>query len=150
MLLLRQTTVPTVIDPFYLLTLSSYGAFRSFDWILRHLFERHFEPTAVIFGIVQTTIYVDFAWVYSTGQGVRLRGGGVVVPEDLSRGWLVSGLLGWRALPLMKRKKCQAAMYERQQAVRIWKMGIWGAGGILVSADEDATTLDHRRRKCCI
>ncbi len=95
LLLLRQTTVPTVIDSYYLITLGSYRAFYILNWIVR-LFgaEHHFDPIAVIFGIVQTALYVDFAWVYWTRQRVKLHRGGVVDSDDISRGWLVSRVIG--------------------------------------------------------
>src|SRR5271163_1171757 len=87
LLLLRQTTVPTVIDSFYLLTLGSYRAFYVLNWIVRYASSdrNHFPETeAVIFGVIQTAFYVDFAWVYYTRQRVKLRNGGIVDSEDLS------------------------------------------------------------------
>jgi ER lumen protein retaining receptor len=95
LLLLRQTTVPTVITSFYLLTLGSYRFFYILNWIWRAAGEEHFfDPTSVIFGVIQTALYVDFAWVYWTRQRVKLRGGGVVDSDDLRKSWLVGGLLG--------------------------------------------------------
>ena len=95
LLLLRQTTVPTVITSFYLLTLGSYRFFYILNWILRAAGDEHFfDPTSVIFGVIQTALYVDFAWVYWTRQRVKLRGGGVVDSDDLRKSWLVGGLLG--------------------------------------------------------
>ncbi len=43
LLLLRQTTVPTVIDSGYILTLGSYRAFYILNWIVRFAKERHFD-----------------------------------------------------------------------------------------------------------
>ncbi len=95
LLLLRQTTVPTVITSFYLLTLGSYRFFYILNWIVRAASKEHFfDPVSLIFGIVQTALYVDFAWVYWTRQRVKLRGGGVVDSDDLRKSWLVGGLLG--------------------------------------------------------
>ncbi|KAL9581959.1 MAG: hypothetical protein Q9212_003578 [Teloschistes hypoglaucus] len=95
LLLLRQTSVPTVIDSFYLVTLGSYRAFYILNWIVRYFGKEHyFEPIATIFGIIQTAFYVDFAWVYWTRQRVKLRNGGVVDSDDLSRGLLVNRLVG--------------------------------------------------------
>lgn len=95
LLLLRQTTVPTVIDSFYLLTLGSYRAFYILNWVVRYFGKEHFfEPITSIFGVIQTAFYVDFAWVYWTRQRVKLRNGGVVDSDDLGRGWLVSRLVG--------------------------------------------------------
>lgn len=95
LLLLRQTTVPTVITSFYLVTLGSYRFFYILNWIVRAAGEEHFfDPVSVIFGVVQTALYADFAWVYWTRQRVKLRGGGVVDSDDLRKSWLVGGLLG--------------------------------------------------------
>src|SRR2546423_14114442 len=94
LLLLRQTTVPTVIDSFYLLTLGSYRAFYILNWIVRAASkEHHFDPIAVIFGVIHTAFYIDFAWVYWTRQRVKLRGGGVVDSEDLRKGWLINKVI---------------------------------------------------------
>lgn len=95
LLLLRQTTVPTVITSFYLILLGSYRFFYLLNWILRGMSKEHFfDPVSVIFGVVQTALYVDFAWVYWTRQRVKLRGGGVVDSDDLRKSWLVGWLLG--------------------------------------------------------
>jgi ER lumen protein retaining receptor len=95
LLLLRQTTVPTVITSFYLLTLGSYRFFYILNWIVRGASSEHFfDPVSLIFGVIQTALYVDFAWVYWTRQRVKLRGGGVVDSDDLRKSWLVGGLLG--------------------------------------------------------
>ena len=48
----------------------------------------------MIFGIIQTAFYLDFAWVYYSRQRIKLRNGGIVDSEDLSRGWLVGKMLG--------------------------------------------------------
>ncbi len=138
LLLLRQTTVPTVIDSFYLLTLGSYRAFSILNWILRYAYERHFEPIAVIFGIVQTAFYVDFAWVYWTRQRVKLRNGGVVDSDDLSLGLLISRLLGSGSSTL--DEECRGASNHSANGSRRFPAGKglgWGARGISVSADED-------------
>jgi len=94
LLLLRQTTVPTVIDSFYLVTLGSYRAFYLFNWIYRAFTPSKPDPISVIFGIVQTAFYADFAWVYWTRQRVKLRSGCVVDSEDLRKGWLVNRVIG--------------------------------------------------------
>ncbi|MCJ1476311.1 hypothetical protein MMC13_004977 [Lambiella insularis] len=95
LLLLRQTTVPTVIDSFYLLTLGSYRAFYIFNWIFRGIYDEvKPSPISVIFGVIQTALYVDFAWVYWTRQRVKLRNGGVVDSEELSRGYIISKFMG--------------------------------------------------------
>ena len=137
LLLLRQTTVPTVIDSYYLLTLGSYRAFYILSWIYRGVSaEHHFEWRSTTFGIIQTALYVDFAWVYWTRQRVKLRNGGVVDSDDLSRGYLVGRVLG--------RGDTEGDVEERvglhgadEPAAASRKAGRWGARGISVSADED-------------
>lgn len=135
LILLRQTTVPTVIDSFYLLTLGSYRAFYILNWIVRATQEDGVDVVAVIFGIVQTAFYVDFAWVYWTRQRVKLRNGGVVDSDDLSRGWLLRRLLGRQGESLdeedIPRNENPA------EAPRNSSRGKWGARGISVSADDE-------------
>lgn len=99
-------------------------------------------PVSVAFGIVQTLLYVDFAWVYWTRQRVKLRYGGVVDGEDLGRGWLVGRLLG-------RGKARDTALDDEDERFIGQEEGIirpsagprqqsntWGARGISVSADE--------------
>ena len=139
LLLLRQTTVPTVIDSFYLLTLGSYRAFYILNWIIRLASsERHFEWRAVVFGIVQTAFYVDFAWVYWTRQRVKLRNGGVVDSDDLSRGFLVSRILGRGDTSMDDEESATVDRVGGNGSAGAPKRGgNWGPRGISVSADED-------------
>ncbi|KAL1304046.1 hypothetical protein AAFC00_000483 [Neodothiora populina] len=149
LLLLRQTSVPTVLDSFYLATLGSYRFFYLLNWIVRAATTKHITtvdpifPISVLFGIVQTLLYVDFAWVYWTRQRVKLRYGGVVDGEDLGRGWLVGRLLG------RGRGARDAAVDEEDERFIGQEEGIvrpsgpprqqsnsWGPRGISVSADE--------------
>ena len=137
LLLLRQTTVPTVIDSFYLLTLGSYRGFYILNWIVRLASpEHHFEWRAVLFGVVQTAFYIDFAWVYWTRQRVKLRNGGVVDSDDLSRGFLVSRVLGRGDTVADDEEVGNAAnhgiIYPTSR-----KGGRWGPRGVSISADED-------------
>ena len=138
LLLLRQTTVPTVIDSFYLLTLGSYRAFYILNWIVRLASsEHHFEWRAVLFGIIQTAFYVDFAWVYWTRQRVKLRNGGVVDSDDLSRGFLVSRVLGrGDALVDDEERNPVDGAGNTSRAGAPQKRGNWGPRGISVSADD--------------
>ncbi|KAI9821036.1 MAG: hypothetical protein M1827_003769 [Pycnora praestabilis] len=141
LLLLRQTTVPTVIDSFYLVTLGSYRAFYILNWVVRLASKEHFfDPIATVFGILQTALYIDFAWVYWTRQRVKLRGGGVVDSEDLSRGWLISRILGQRG-GSMDEEERPALDGEDDHRVSgrtpARNTSKWGARGISVSADED-------------
>ncbi|KAI9838884.1 MAG: hypothetical protein M1819_004092 [Sarea resinae] len=145
LLLLRQTTVPTVIDSFYLLTLGSYRAFYICNWIVRLASKEHYwDSIAVIFGIIQTAFYVDFAWVYWSRQRVKLRAGGVVDSDDLSRGWLISRILGHKHNELEDEETTHALDEDdeddesgRRAASRrtTSSSGRWGARGISVSAD---------------
>lgn len=136
LILLRQTTVPTVIDSFYLLTLGSYRAFYILNWIVRAARKHNIDIIAVIFGIVQTAFYIDFAWVYWTRQRVKLRNGGVVDSEDLSRGWLLSRLLGHQGGSLDEEDR-NGSNGNATNAPRTPGRGKWGARGISISADDE-------------
>ncbi|KAA8634650.1 hypothetical protein SMACR_02932 [Sordaria macrospora] len=96
LLLLRQTTVPTVITSLYIVFLGSYRALYILNWIARALDINGRKPDgiSIVFGIIQTALYADFAWVYWTRQRVKLRNGGVVDSEDLRRGWLLTHIFG--------------------------------------------------------
>ena len=125
-MLLRQTTVPTVIDSFYLLTLGSYRAFYIGNWIQRGITEENEpNPVSVIFGVIQTLFYIDFAWVYWTRQRVKLRNGAVVDSDDLKHGWLVNKLV---------RVVRTSVDIESPSGN---ERGNWGPRGISVSADGD-------------
>ncbi|OBT54975.1 hypothetical protein VE04_04509 [Pseudogymnoascus sp. 24MN13] len=95
LLLLRQTTVPTVIDSYYLLALGAYRALYICNWIQRYASADPVKPeaVAVIFGVIQTLLYVDFAWVYYSRQRVKLRSGGIVDADDLSKSWMLRRVL---------------------------------------------------------
>ena len=95
--LLRQTSIPTVLDSYYLVMLGSYRFFYILNWIVRAASKEHYwEPVAFIFGVVQTVLYIDFAWVYYSRQRVKLRGGGVVDSDDLSKSFLVRRFISGR------------------------------------------------------
>ncbi|KAG7292953.1 hypothetical protein NEMBOFW57_002998 [Staphylotrichum longicolle] len=96
LLLLRQTTIPTVITSFYIVFLGSYRGLYLLNWILKELDTnmKRPNPISVIFGVIQTALYLDFAWVYWSRQRVKLRNGGVVDADDLSRGWLLRRIFG--------------------------------------------------------
>lgn len=148
LLLLRQTTVPTVIDSYYLVTLGSYRAFYILNWLVRGFGSEHYwDPVADFFGVVQTAFYIDFAWVYYSRQRVKLRNGGVVDSEDFRKSWIVNRVLSFRR----GRQSMDEEQYlhdaddegqrdgegERQHSNR------WGARGISISADD---TLNEQRR----
>ncbi|KAH6609479.1 er lumen retaining receptor [Trichoderma cornu-damae] len=145
LLLLRQTTIPTVIDSFYLLTLGSYRALYCLNWFLRELDVSDRKPNAiaVIFGLIQTALYIDFAWVYYTRQRVKLRGGGVVDADDLSRGWFLHRIFSKHAPATDDEEGGLGGDGSRGGRAT------WGARGISVSADDgvlgpERDDRDHR------
>ena len=150
LLLLRQTTVPTVIDSFYLVTLGSYRAFYILNWILRLAVENHFDAVAFLFGIIQTALYIDFAWVgqtlrtdvlltdrkqvYWTRQRVKLRSGGVVDSDDIGRGYLIGHLLGRGTEHIDEESEPLGG--DQQNGISKPSPTSWGSRGISVSADD--------------
>lgn len=123
--LLRHTQIPTVITSYYLLALGLYRALYIPNWIVRALDpgDGFFEPIAVIFGIIQTLLYIDFAWIYYRRQRVKIRENGAVLDgDDFVSGGLV---LGW----LIGKKSGSTG--GRQTG------GGWRGGGLSVSADEE-------------
>ncbi|KAK7984996.1 ER lumen protein retaining receptor [Apiospora saccharicola] len=146
LLLLRQTTVPTVIDSGYILALGSYRALYIVNWIWRGLDKNDRSPraTSVIFGIIQTALYVDFAWVYYTRQRVKLRNGGVVDADDLRHGWLLNKIFG-------NKRFAETESYDEESAPALGgganatrgqdgvpgaRRSKWGTRGISISADD--------------
>ncbi|KAL6707024.1 hypothetical protein ACN47E_004974 [Coniothyrium glycines] len=132
LLLLRQTTVPTVIDSFYLVTLGTYRFMYVLNWIVRGANEDSYvDPTSWVWGSIQTALLVDFAWVYWTRQRVKLRHGGVVDSEDFGRGWLVGRLVGRKSVDFDFDQEAAGASEDT-----IKPRHKWGRRGISVSADE--------------
>jgi ER lumen protein retaining receptor len=131
LLLLRQTTVPTVIDSFYLVALGTYRFLYVLNWIMRGSQELAYtDPTSWVWGSIQTALLIDFAWVYWTRQRVKLRGGGVVDSEDLGRGWLVGRFTGRKNVDFDYDEENAAPRNEESAATNKW-----GRRGISVSAD---------------
>ena len=145
LLLLRQTTVPTVIDSFYLVTLGSYRALYCVNWFIRGLDPDDYplDKVSVIFGLVQTALYIDFAWVYYTRQRVKLRGGGVVDADDLRRGWLLPRIFGKRYETVGDEDEESGFGSGQGRGAR----PNWGARGISVSADEGVLDTERRNRE---
>ncbi|KAJ5834721.1 ER lumen protein retaining receptor [Penicillium robsamsonii] len=145
LLLLRQTTVPTVIDSYYLLALGSYRAFYILNWIVRLFDNEPFDDwIAVVFGIVQTAFYIDFAWVYYSRQRVKLRNGGIVDSEDYENSWLVNRVVNFRT----SRRSA-----DEEQHLRDEEEGVdgqsnhnrWGARGVSIAADDTLETNGHSK-----
>lgn len=145
--------MPTVIDSFYLVTLGSYRFFYLLNWMVRGFGQGYFDPISVLFGIVQTALYIDFAWVYWSRQRVKLRGGGVVDSDDLSKSFLVRRFIGRQtnsedgdddivdedAAALAGQEN--GTINSRPSAPRSGRS--WGARGISVSADDTLAAADR-------
>lgn len=158
LLLLRQTSVPTVLDSFYLVTLGSYRAFYILNWIVRIFTDGYFDATSVLFGIVQTALYIDFAWVYWSRQRVKLRGGGVVDSDDLSKSFIVKRFIGRKGNNNNNSTDEDDDIADEDAALANQESGSvrpsnarthsgtnrWGARGISVSADD--TLQEHLDR----
>ncbi|PSR77906.1 ER lumen protein retaining receptor-domain-containing protein [Coniella lustricola] len=140
LLLLRQTTVPTVIDSYYLVALALYRIFYILNWIARDLDATDTPPnmTKVIFGILQTALYLDFAWVYYTRQRVKLRAGGLVDADDMRKSWLLRRIFGNH----VDRDSAAGGDDEESRPALggagngATRRGGWGKRGISVSADD--------------
>jgi len=142
LLLLRQTSVPTVIDSYYLITLGSYRFFYIFNWIVRAVQEwgnlDPIFPISVLCGLVQTALYIDFAWVYYFRQRVKLRAGAIVDSQDFQKGWLVNRIVNNRRFDEEEDEESEglAQAEEGDSRTRQQSSNRWGARGISVSADE--------------
>ncbi|KAK4159152.1 ER lumen protein retaining receptor-domain-containing protein [Cladorrhinum sp. PSN259] len=163
LLLLRQTTVPTVITSFYIVFLGAYRALYLVNWVLREFDtnDRKPDPISVIFGMVQTALYADFAWVYWTRQRVKLRNGGVVDADDLTRGWLLNKIFGHKNFNSTNDPDGDRLDEESAPALgrgvgynhhesnggrnsRVSRAK-WGARGISISADEGTYEAENAR-----
>ncbi|CAH1984302.1 unnamed protein product [Acanthoscelides obtectus] len=54
------------ITSHYLFALGSYRALYIFNWIYRYATEGHYDPIAIVAGVVQTVLYCDFFYLYIT------------------------------------------------------------------------------------
>ncbi|KAF2801675.1 ER lumen protein retaining receptor [Mytilinidion resinicola] len=152
LLLLRQTTVPTVLDSFYLVTLGAYRLFYVLNWIVRGATGdyRTPDPTSWTFGTLQTALMVDFAWVYLTRQRVKLRHGGVVDSEDLDQGWLIRRLVGRKSGDGFDEEEGADGPRDGQvggHGAAPAAAKSWGRRGISVSADEGVLEGERQRPK---
>lgn len=98
------------------------------------------DTVSVIFGIIQTGLYIDFAWVYYTRQRVKLRGGGVVDADDMRRSWLLRRIFG-RVAPRQTEEdeddeESGPAFGGEENSRRGGGRPKWGARGISISADD--------------
>ena len=141
LLLLRQTTVPTVLDSFYLVALGAYRFLYILNWITRATKESEYkDPTSWVWGTIQTALILDFAWVYWSRQRVKLRRGGVVDSEDLGRGWLVGRFVGRKSVDFdYDQEEARPADQDNRPK------NAWGRRGISVSADEDVHGAPRRK-----
>ncbi|KAK4105589.1 hypothetical protein N658DRAFT_513004 [Parathielavia hyrcaniae] len=164
LLLLRQTTIPTVITSFYIVFLGSYRGLYLLNWIQGELDTnmKTPNPISVIFGVIQTALYLDFAWVYWSRQRVKLRNGGVVDADDLSRGWLLRRIFGSKQFTQGSPDGAAADDEESAPALGGARRNDynhhqngsgggasgrpkWGSRGISISADEGV--LEHERAR---
>lgn len=139
LLLLRQTSVPTVIDSFYLVTLGAYRGLYVLNWIWRAASGDLPDAISVVFGVIQTLLYLDFAWVYWTRQRVKLRGGHVVDADDLNKGFLVNRFA--RQGTNSGHDDDPNDLEGGNTGTTSVKASRWGARGVSIRADD---TLDHR------
>ncbi|KAM5343587.1 hypothetical protein ACJ41O_012124 [Fusarium nematophilum] len=149
LLLLRQTTVPTVIDSFYLVALGSYRALYCVNWFIQEFELNGHKPktVSVIFGIIQTALYIDFAWVYYTRQRVKLRGGGIVDADDMRRGWLLRRIFGKRFEQSDDDEESGPGFDDDDNiGNRRSARPKWGARGISVSADDGVLEQERHNR----
>lgn len=129
-----------MIDSYYLLTLGSYRAFYILNWLVRGFgSEKFWDSFVIVFGIIQTAFYIDFAWVYYSRQRVKLRHGGVVDSEDFRKSWLVNKVLSFRSR--RSEDEEQQALHDEEEeggdgADTRPTTNRWGARGISVSADD--------------
>jgi hypothetical protein len=143
-----------VIDSYYLLTLGSYRAFYILNWIWRDIEnDGKVDPVSVIFGVIQTAFYIDFAWVYYSRQRVKLRHGGIVDADDMRAGWLLRTVFGHKAVVPDADEDEESAPAlggaingdSRPNASRLGSSK-WGARGISVSADDSVLAGERRRQ----
>lgn len=83
-----------MLDSYYLVALGSYRLLYIISWGIKGVNRYPVNPISIIFGVIQTLFYLDFAWVYYTRQRVKLRGGAVVDSDDLGKSFLVRRIIG--------------------------------------------------------
>ncbi|KAL5596554.1 uncharacterized protein BROUX77_007238 [Berkeleyomyces rouxiae] len=153
LLLLRQTSIPTVINSFYLLALGAYRALYVLNWCVRSLDKNDYplNHVSVFFGIVQTILYADFFYVYYSRQRVKLRNGSIIDSDDMDRGWIINRLFGSNIEPLAHNDEENPRSLRRNGGLTVGgaagnaqsapaSRAKWGARGISISADDDTLT----------
>ncbi|KZV87134.1 hypothetical protein EXIGLDRAFT_724082 [Exidia glandulosa HHB12029] len=147
LILLRQTTVPTVINSFYLVALGSYRGLYILNWFYRAAFDNFFDPIAFVFGIIQTALYLDFAWVYYRRQRVKLRNGAIVDSEDFERGWFSRWMVGKDgAVPLVDAEGQAILVPEQPHEGRIaLPPDVEHSQGDALHVDSDSQPDNHPR-----
>ncbi|KAJ3032013.1 endoplasmic reticulum retention protein [Rhizophlyctis rosea] len=60
----QRTGEAETITSHYMFALGGYRALYLLNWIYRYFAENHFDPIAVLAGLVQTALYCDFFYVY--------------------------------------------------------------------------------------
>lgn len=103
---------------------------------------------SVIFGNIQTALYLGFGWIYWTRQRVKLYNGGVVDADNLDCGWLLSRIFGKSVVGDERGTDDEESVPALDGRDRGGARGSssrvkWGARGIFVSSDDDV--LDHTR-----
>lgn len=99
---------------------------------------------SVIFGVVQTAFYIDFAWVYYTRQRVKLRNGGVVDSEDYRNSYIVNKVFNIRRRRSEDEEEQRLHGEDDDSGDHQPTNNRWGARGISVSADD---TLEGQRNE---
>ena len=73
--MLTKTGSAENITSHYLFALGAYRAFYILNWTYRYLYdEHHWDPIAVVAGVVQTVLYCDFFYLYFTKGKPGARG----------------------------------------------------------------------------
>lgn len=130
--------------------LGAYRALYIVNWSIREVDMHDFNPkaTSVIFGIIQTLLYLDFAWVYWTRQRVKLRNGGVIDADDLRRGWLLTRIFGHKQFDIQPDEDDEESAPALGGGARrngTAPRAKWGARGISVSADDGVLDTETAR-----
>jgi len=137
--LLSHISTPTAINSYYLFALGSYRFLYILNWIERHRKDDYFDPLPTLCAIIQTYIYIEFAWVYWRRQRIKIRAGGVLDHDD----WVTGGLLlRW----IFGSHHEAVAKGTTGGSWRDWAIGRFGTsratrsggrGGISVSSEDD-------------